>query len=512
MQRYTPGNVGGGVFYDVDPIQLPPQAWSTASNFYFENGAAKRVDGYSLYGAATGTPIFAIPVLASPNYFWVYANDAGNVYGTDGTTTNLLNPSDTADFFSTIPNKWNGGVLGGVLILNNGVDDPHYWESASLTSNLTALTNWPASTTTKVIRPHRDLLIALNTTETGTAFPQRMRWSTSAPSGSLPDSWDAADPTKRAGFYDFAQTDGEIVDGASLRDSFIVYKSDSVWRAQWIGGNAVFAFTEISRDTGLLSTNCIAEYKGVQFALMQGDVVMCDGNRIESIIDKKNREYLFNNIDPDNFDSVFVSIDVANSQLMVCYPKQGSDYPDSAMLYDIKQGSWGHRDLPSLRHIANGIVDPGTSQLVDDYSDVVDTFDGFVDALAFNPPEVSQMWVSNDGNLYKGNDGSTANGTVISSLLVKQDVPLTGSIDYRTMVTRVIPSISGTTGDTVNVSIGVSEGFSQPIMWQTSTYTIGTDYKCDFRTSGRLVAIRFTGNTQYDVTNYEIQYAKRGER
>ncbi|MEM7469369.1 MAG: hypothetical protein AAF387_21140, partial [Pseudomonadota bacterium] len=448
--RYTAPHCGGGLIQDVSAVQLGPEYWSQARNILFENGAAKRVDGYTLFNAATGTPIHAVAVQAGANYYWVYANDAGNILAYDGAIEDNINRGGGTDEYSTIPTKWTSDVLGGILVLNNGVDTPQYWASASLATDLADLTAWtadlPANTTCGALRSYRDFLIALDLTENGAEFPYRMRWSNPAISGTVPSSWDEGDPATLAGFYDFSQTNGYVIDGGAVNDAFIVHKSDSIWRAQWVPSPEVFAFSLISNETGVLSTNCLQTYKGVQFGIMQGDVVACDGLSIRSIIDKRNRDYLFRNIDSENFDRTFLGLDTANSRLMVCYPQQGSTFPDSALIYDIEQDTWGQRDIPNLHHIANGIVDPGESQLVDDYNDLVDSNDGFVDALSFNPSEVSTLWASNDGNLYKGDEGDTANGVAMTGTVTRQDITLDGSLHTRNMITQVVPQITGSEG------------------------------------------------------------------
>ena len=81
----------------------------------------------------------------------------------------------------------------------------------------------------RVLRAFGDQLIALNMTEGSSSFPNRVRFSNVVLANSIPDSWDAADTTKLAGFVDLVEQDTAIVDGLTLGSNFIIYTSTQVW-------------------------------------------------------------------------------------------------------------------------------------------------------------------------------------------------------------------------------------------------------------------------------------------
>ena len=223
-----------GIVTDVLPVQLPPNAWTGGQNVRVRDAKIVKFKGHEEYldpasGSATwdgGTAdvvYWAMPAAEGANYYWIYCglNDV-RIY--DGTTDVEITNAG-GDYSATADLNWTGGLLGGIPIINNGVDDPQFLASFDLVTpvKFADLTNWPANTTCKAMRVFKNYLIALNVTKSGTDHPTLVKWSDGASIGSVPGSWDETDPTTDAGETDLAEgeTDvstGEILDGGSLRD------------------------------------------------------------------------------------------------------------------------------------------------------------------------------------------------------------------------------------------------------------------------------------------------------
>jgi len=107
------------------------------------------------------------------------------------------------NYSATAAGGWNGGVLGGIAILNNGVDAPQFMGTAN-DAKMAALTNWDRTKTCAVMRPFKRFLVALDTTESATRYPFRVRWSHPAEGGTVPTSWNDADATKDASYVDLS--------------------------------------------------------------------------------------------------------------------------------------------------------------------------------------------------------------------------------------------------------------------------------------------------------------------
>src|SRR5262245_61859086 len=181
-----------GLIRDQEGNYLPPEAWTYARNMRAVADGIERIGGQTqVFGTPGVAPHFAIPISTTSQTYWLYTSlTKGYVY--DGTThTDITRVS--GDYTAGNTRDWNGTLLGGVPILNNGSDTPQQWATLSPATKLTPLSNWPASTTAKVIRAFGPTLIALNLVESGTSFPHLVRWSHPADPGTVPSSWDYTD-------------------------------------------------------------------------------------------------------------------------------------------------------------------------------------------------------------------------------------------------------------------------------------------------------------------------------
>ena len=70
----------------------------------------------------------------------------------------------------------------------------------------------------------------MNIAQSSTIHPNRIRFSNITTANNYPDSWDASDTTKSAGFIDLVEMNTPIVDGAVLGNDFYVYSSEDVYR------------------------------------------------------------------------------------------------------------------------------------------------------------------------------------------------------------------------------------------------------------------------------------------
>src|SRR3546814_9186284 len=59
----------------------------------------------------------------------------------------------------------------------------------------------------------------------------------------------------------------EIIDGLSLRDSFIIYAKNEVWTMDYIGGNYLFRWRKIYDKVGILNQNCVVQVDGLHYVL-----------------------------------------------------------------------------------------------------------------------------------------------------------------------------------------------------------------------------------------------------
>jgi hypothetical protein len=229
-----------GVISDTDPVLLPPNAWTAAENVRFSNNEAAKITGHSNVATPSVAPYTLVPVVKGTTAYWVYAGLA-KAYSWDGTNHTNITRQTTGvdvDYTGAISDYWNGGVLNGVLVLNNGKDAPQMWISTKLEAlSWDSGNTWAAKGyTAKVIRPYKNFLVALDWNNGTTDYPRTVYWSNRADPNTVPSDWDYADPANDSGTAELAATPGWVLDGEQLRDAFAIYKEDAIHLMQDVGG------------------------------------------------------------------------------------------------------------------------------------------------------------------------------------------------------------------------------------------------------------------------------------
>ena len=165
-----------------------------------------------------------------------------NTYADDGTTRTDITGSA---FTGAVDDRFTGGAFNGLFIINNGIDQPKYWDG-NTANNLATLTAWDSNWRVKFLRPFKNHLIYGSPTKSGTANPHTVGWSAAADPGTLPTTYDPASTTTDAGDVPIGDTPDQIVDGLALGEVFLVYKEASIHRMEYVGGQFV------SRSNGCL--------------------------------------------------------------------------------------------------------------------------------------------------------------------------------------------------------------------------------------------------------------------
>jgi hypothetical protein len=498
-----------GVNRDLSSSELSPNSWTDCQNIRFLDGSAYQFYGHGeVFPGTVVEPYHVLPVsvLGVRNWLYAGANKIYQVNATGGvvTHTNITRQTALVDVnYAATKNSWTSTVLGGIPVLNNGVDVPQMW---SLSGKCTALTNFPASTTCAVIRAYKNSLIALNVTKTGTNYPFMVKWSHPADPGTVPVSWDIADATKDAGEVDLAEGYDSIVDGLALRDSFVIYKQQSVWRMDYTGGPYIYKFSKVLGTSGAMNRNCITELDGQHFVLTADDVVIHDGNQAVSVLDKQTRRFLFANIDSQLVNLCFVFKNPYMNEVFVCYPSAGATSCNQAMVWNWVDKTISFREIPSLNHAQVGALDNGLSQTFDGDESPFDS-----DITAFNAgdftPDIARVVMASGGTkLYQLDSSTTFNGTLPTAYLERKGLHFDAPESIK-LIKSIRPRIAGTNGATVNIQVGWSnEPYEAPTYGSVIPFTIGTSVSCDTMTSGRYMAIKFSSGTAYQwrLDSYSI--------
>jgi hypothetical protein len=483
-----------GTVMDIPPEEVGPERWTSVQNIAFKEQSTERAKGYAAWAdilLGTG-PLFALNVIAEAETFWIYCT-ANQVYVTDGSAHHDITPA--GGLVSVNAGEWTGCILNGIPVLSNGADEPFYW-NLNTASPCVILPGWPTGSFCKVIRAFKYHLFALGVTDAGNYQPDTLWWSAGAAPGAIPQAWTPA-PDNDAGDMTLADTAGAIVDGLSLRDTFVVYKQFSCYVLNYVAGQYVYTQRKLFLTTGLQSSNCVAEMNGEHWVFTGNDVIRHDGQSFRSVVQDKVKRALVDSIDASKVLMSCVTSRIRDQQFWVCIATQGEPWLNKAYVINTGTEDVGEIELPGVAFVARGIVTATAGNSWDSDNSAWDTDTTFWDQQAYTPTEDSILLCDQDANkLWNHGLDDLADGQPVHAWAERQSLPVQNAI-LRSMITRVVPRLEGQDGDTINIRVGGQAYFNQPISWSDPMpFVIGQSVGVDVQTEGRLISIRFEGTTE----------------
>ena len=513
-----------GLLSDKPSHELPLNAWSDGKNVRFRDTFAEKFLGQTqVYDPVSAAPYNVFPVISGTNFFWLVAG-LNKLYAIDGMTWYDITRAVGGNYAATATKNWTGGMLGGVPVVNNGVDVPQMWLNPAGVNLAADLSNWPVGYTCQALRPFKSFLVALDINTGTTRYPQMVKWSHEAVVGSVPASWDPSDPAYDAGEYTLMESPGYCIDCLPMRDVNIIYKDDSVWTMQYIGGTNIFRFARVFATIGMLAKRCAVEFfSGKHVVLGQDDLVVHNANSAESIISKKLKRWLFNNIDSNYFTRCFLLHNLREREVWVCFPESGTTTQlcTLALVWNYLDNQLSVRELPGIDGGNLGLISSsyaGTTWSADSLawdSDSTDWGDGNYSSasprsLLADPTNSKLLDVESSLNF---------NGTSMNCYLERTGLGVPFKVDAppdissRKFFRGLWPRIEGTDGGVVRIRLGVQDKVDTPVSWDESyDFVIGTDDHVDCALNGRLFAVRFESSTdiEWRLHGYDVDVQPAG--
>lgn len=519
MARIVLSNLGSaGIVRDQPGHTLPPEVWTDGRNVRFLDNNARRFLGHTpVFDPPQIAPYWGLPVRTSTELYWIYAGLSAVYTYVAGTHADITRASGAYNALED--DLWNGGVFGGIPILNNGIDIPQMWAPVSTSQRLVDLTAWPSTLRARIVRPFKNYIFALNCTKSGTSFPHMVKWSHSADPGTVPTSWDETDPTLDAGEFDLSDTESGIIrEGLQLRDILVVYKDSSTHGLQFTGGRFIWRRFQILTTSGILADHCVnITSDGTRHFVATGDdIIIHEGQTVQSVIDKRWRKYLSNAIDTDYFRRSFVARNPSKREMMFCFPEVGAQWPSLALVWNEQDGAIGIRDLSNISFMASGPVQDtvvgatwdATSTPWDSDTDPWDTqsFLAFLkDTLMFNPVDTKLLHFDQT-NQFAGTDfPSFVERTGLAIVGVNRQGEPIVDLAARKLLNRVWPRADGAP---FYVSVAAAEDLGGAYNWSAPVlFDPSVDKWVDVCASGRVLAIRFesSGGGVWQLHGYDLE-------
>jgi len=505
-----PISVSGGLVADLPAVDLENNQFSTIHNLRLKSGRLTPVQGHSR--------VFDPPPVNPEHVRGLIQNDTPEIYvagsGKLYKNSNGLweDVTRTSGGNYAVDAGWSSTALNSCLYFNNESDRLQVKEVAD--ADFKDSVNLPANFKAKTFRGFKNYLFALNIEESGQSLPLSLRWSDPADVGVEPPSWDVTDPTTQAGQLALADTDGELVDASQLRDQLIIYKTDSVYSCQFIGGIYVFSFAKIFEDRGMLSRECVSQFEGKHFVVDFDDIYIHDGIQDSSIADKKVKDLFFRSLNQDFYQNVFTVSNPEEKEIWICYPDDNSvnGSCNTALVWNWVYNTWSTRDLPNLAHATTAIVDPKEDEVWNTGRNVSwDLGSLHWDANAYSPANSSIVMASKeDTAVYQVDNSSLFDGQTYEWVLEKLSASL-GDLTKVKYLNSMTPNIAGE--GTISVRVGSQYNSGDGVSWKTpTTYSVGK-FRHYLRGQGRYISFRLSGNSGTAlplIESFTIQYTTEG--
>lgn len=486
MTIVTIPSVAQGAAPDAMPEELANGYWSTVLNCTFRNGYLQRCEGNEAFvDAPSVTPYFLLPFRNGTQLGLIHVGLQDAFIDLGGTRTEIGRASN---YTGGAGDRWTGGIFNGIAIINNGVDVPQFW-AGSTGSDFADLTNWPAGYTARAVRPHGNVIFAMDLTQAGTRYPSRVLISAIADTGAVPPSWDVTNPAREAKNFDIEGGD-VVVDGLSMGDAFIVYKTSSTHVCRYIGGQEVWSRQKIAGGVGILARGCVADTPVGHVCLTTGDVVVHQGGTPRSIATDVVRDTLVAEMDQDYYERSFVVANPSQSEVWVCYPTSGPTCKKAA-IWNWRLDDWSFRSLRDVLHGAHGQMPAPDGLTCDELVGTCDELEGDLGGTATSPNDQKLVLAHLLPAITMVGYGTTDAGLAMTAEATRIGIALDDAMAVK-LLTEVWPIFDAAAGTEIEITAGAAMAPNVDPTWDTpQTFTVGTDAKVNTLKAGRYLALRY---------------------
>ena len=323
--------VPSGLITDQPSANLPDQIVNTAMNVDFFTGTTRALSEVSALTVPVGAP--------NCLQFFENATIRKFAYGTligarawDGASDASIMP--TSGLTGSV--SWDMGDFGGYLVATSGnvAENPHAMLASA--SVLAPLPGWVANQSCRYIESHRNVLWAADMIEGGQPYPNRVRWSASAATGGLPQTWVPL-ASNDAGQQDLQIPGGQIYGMCALADSMYIGGPGGIWSARWQGGAYVYQFAARTTEWGMRGRRCMVSIGDMVAVLTRNDLIIIDDSTHKSLAIGRVATALRN-----MGEAQLLYLEAAR-QLYLLYGLSGEVGFSRALIWDRDTDSWGSR-------------------------------------------------------------------------------------------------------------------------------------------------------------------------
>jgi hypothetical protein len=519
-----------GIIADLSPHDLPLPAWSAGKNVRMIDGRVEKMSGHKQSFSPFVPPRFILPFQHVNGYWWLYAGDNAVWAYQGGSSYDITR---AAGGYNGANEYWSGGVLNGIPILNIPTDIPQQWGTAAPGARLTNLANWPTDWRARNLKPFGNFLVALGVSKGAQNQPYNVNWSHPAEPGTVPVSWDIADPTRDAGEVTLADTEGFVVNQLAMGDTNLIYKEDSIYSMQYVGGSSIFGFRRLFKENiGLLMPNGLCSFSPPgksthHMVFAPNDIVVHDGRNITSIFEGRMRKWLYSNLDSSNFKNTFIVNNQQMKEIWLCFPLVGSMWPNCALIWNYHNNTTTIRDLPNVACGAIGqITEVVSGQTQVSWDADLGSWDADTStwgSSAYQPvtsrllmgamlPQPKTVVMDLGMQFEDANYNSFVERTGLT-IVGQQNGQTIQDSETVKLVTEVWMRVQGNIDTVLKVFVGVQDDRGGSPEWQGPyEFIIGRDKKINPLVSGRIVSVRVESDaaSNWQLHGYDLNVVPCG--
>jgi hypothetical protein len=502
---------------DLDPAELQADYFTFGQNFVFRNGKIQPHNGQTSITEAPANffvgKILFVNSVTGPVYLIMGRTDA---YAYDGTAwTSVKSLAGYAALSTNDELLWTVCRIGNIPIVNNPQVFPEYWSPQQSSQILQPLKFDPINTWSakgfkaKVIRSHNSFLFALGLIESGIELPTSYRWSHPADTNGLPFTWDETDLSAIAGKASISGSGGPIIDGLSLRDSFVIYSESAINILDYVGGQYIWQRRLLSSVHGLISTNAIAEVNGKHYFISNKDIMVNDGNSITSLLTQKVKTQFQSLLSSQYAKNSYTVINSNTKEIWFFFVREGQISPFDVIIYAYDTGKISFRTL--LYGAKHACFGPILGSAVT-WSTVLGSWSGSTSSWGSSSVTPSNYTVTSISFSQIWALEIPTAGDSFNSIIERTNLSLNG-LDTIVTVQRVYPRIRS--NGSVSIEIGSQNYLNGPVNYKPAvTFTPNTMRKIDIRATGKLICWRISSLQDNDFTleGLDIEYVTNGTR
>lgn len=366
-----------------------------------------------------------------------------------------------------------------------------------------------------------------------------VKWSDLTGFGSPPGSWDPTSTTNSAGENIVNEMQHSIVDGLALRNSFVIYCTNSVWAMDYIGGDFIFDFTKLFDERGIINPNCAVQIGGQHFVFDRNDIYVHDGVMPRSIADQRTRDFIFNALDTSRSHLCFVNHDARLSEIRFCYPSSddlvGWHNPETgcnrAAVYNYANDTWTFDDLPNVTGACRSSLISGDSWDTDeevtwdDAQGIFSTTEGdqsqhtlFVgrsdEGMGITAPRLFGYDLLNGGVLSVPIEPETIKPAFVQRTGLDLDI-LGKNLTQYTNLQAIWPQVAIERPEEAYWQFGANDLVNVEPTWSDEiSFDPRVEGKIDINEAGKYLAYRFgcRGIGDFQLSGFDVQLIIRGRR